>query len=160
MWKLAKKEDFRNIFDKFLGFTLKEPQDWCFTHFMKTFWNWIYDWLQNRNCFFLILHWVSFPTKKNNNKELISKKYPFFLNSSLVIPYIVIWFNVWNKELLALRNSFRLTKKFLIAKFDCTFIFTFFSFLALFAVHIGKIENLMNFLQQFIMNWTWTLELT
>ena len=34
--------------------------------------------------------------------------------------YIVLWFNVCNKELLALRNNFSVTKKFLIAKFDCT----------------------------------------
>ena len=54
-----------------------------------------------------------------NNKELIPKKLPFFLDSSLGIPYIVLWFNVCNKELLALRNNFRVTKKFLIAKFDC-----------------------------------------
>jgi hypothetical protein len=33
---------------------------------------------------------------------------------------MVLWFNVCNKELLALRNNFRVTKKFLIAKFDCT----------------------------------------
>ena len=39
------------------------------------------------------------------------------------IPYIVLWFNVCNKELLALRNNFRVTKKFLIAKFDCTIFF-------------------------------------
>ena len=32
---------------------------------------------------------------------------------------MVLWFNVCNKELLALRNNFRVTKKFLIAKFDC-----------------------------------------
>ena len=51
---------------------------------------------------------------------MIPKKYPFFLDSSLGIPYIVIWFNVCNKELLALRNNFRVTKKFVIAKFDCT----------------------------------------
>ena len=44
---------------------------------------------------------------------------PFFLDLSLRIPYIVLWFNVCNKELLALRNNFRVTKKFLIAKFDC-----------------------------------------
>ena len=31
----------------------------------------------------------------------------------------VLWFNICNKELLALRNNFRVTKKFLIAKFDC-----------------------------------------
>jgi len=55
-----------------------------------------------------------------NNKELIPKKLPFFLDSSLGIPYIVLWFNVCNKELLALRNNFRVTKKFLIAKFDCS----------------------------------------
>ena len=33
---------------------------------------------------------------------------------------MVLWFNVCNKELLALRNNFRVTKKFLNAKFDCT----------------------------------------
>ena len=59
-----------------------------------------------------------------NNKELIPKKLPFFLDSSLGIPYIVLWFNVCNKELLALRNNFRVTKKFLIAKFDCTNCFS------------------------------------
>ena len=88
---------------------------------MKTFWNQIYDWLQNRNCFFLILHWVSFPTKKGPIiKNWLQKTTNFFLDLSLGIPYIVIWFNVCNKELLALRNNFRVTKKFLIAKFDCT----------------------------------------
>ena len=51
---------------------------------------------------------------------MIPNKWPFFLDSSLGIPYIVLWFNVFNKELLALRNNFRVTKKFLIAKFDCT----------------------------------------
>ena len=35
---------------------------------------------------------------------------------------MVLWFDVCNKELLALRNNFRVTKKFLIAKFDCTLI--------------------------------------
>ena len=49
---------------------------------------------------------------------MIPKKLPFFLDSSLG-SYIVLWFNVCNKELLALRNNFRATKKFLIAKFDC-----------------------------------------
>ena len=41
-----------------------------------------------------------------------------FLDSSLGIPNKVLWFNVCNKELLALRNNFRVTKKFLIAKFE------------------------------------------
>ena len=31
----------------------------------------------------------------------------------------VLWWNVWNKELLTLRNFFVATKKFLKAKFDC-----------------------------------------
>ena len=44
------------------------------------------------------------------------------IDSSQGIPYIVLWFNVCNKELLALRNNFRVTKKFLIAKFDCIII--------------------------------------
>ena len=35
---------------------------------------------------------------------------------------MVLWFNVCDKEHLALRNIFRVTKKFLITKFDCTFI--------------------------------------
>ena len=43
---------------------------------------------------------------------------PFFLDSSLGIPYIVLWFNVYNKELLALRDNFRVTKKFFIIKFN------------------------------------------
>ena len=47
------------------------------------------------------------------------EKMVIFLES-LGIPYIVLWFNVFNKELLTLRSNFRLTKKFLIAKFDCT----------------------------------------
>ena len=51
---------------------------------------------------------------------MIPKKWLFFHDSSLCIPYIVLWFNVCNKELLTLRNNFRVTKKFLIAKFDCT----------------------------------------
>ena len=34
----------------------------------------------------------------------------------------ILWFNVCNKELLALRNNFRVTKKFLIAKLDCTLV--------------------------------------
>ena len=51
---------------------------------------------------------------------MIPKKWPFFLDSSLGIPYIVLWNNVCNKELLELRNNFRVTKKFLIAKFDCS----------------------------------------
>ena len=54
-----------------------------------------------------------------NNKELIPNKVAFFLDSLLGIPYIVLWFNICNKELLALRNNFRVTQKFLIAKFDC-----------------------------------------
>ena len=33
---------------------------------------------------------------------------------------MVLWLNVWNKELLSLRNFFVVTKKFLKAKFDCT----------------------------------------
>ena len=32
---------------------------------------------------------------------------------------MVLWLNVWNKELLTLRNFFVVTKKFLKAKFDC-----------------------------------------
>ena len=55
-----------------------------------------------------------------NNKELIPNKWQSFPDSSLGIPYKVLWFNVCNKELLALRNNFWVTKKFLIAKFDCT----------------------------------------
>ena len=66
LWKLVKKRGLTNFFWPIFGFyTKKSPQNWRFTHFMKTFWNQIYDWLQNRNCFFLILHWVSFPTKKD-----------------------------------------------------------------------------------------------
>ena len=38
---------------------------------------------------------------------------------SLLPSLTVLWFNVCYKELLALRNNFRVTKKFLIAKFDC-----------------------------------------
>ena len=52
-------------------------------------------------------------------ERALGQKLPFFLDSSLGIPYIVLWFNVCNKELLALRNNFRVTQKFLIAKFDC-----------------------------------------
>ena len=33
---------------------------------------------------------------------------------------MVLWLNVWNKELLTLRNFFVVNKKFLKAKFDCT----------------------------------------
>ena len=33
---------------------------------------------------------------------------------------MVLWLNVCDKEHLALRNNFRVTKKFLITKFDCT----------------------------------------
>ena len=69
---------------------------------MKTFWNQIYDWLQNRP---ILKNWF----QKNKH---------FFLDLLLGIPYIVFWLNVYNKELLALRNNFRVTKKFLIAKFD------------------------------------------
>ena len=32
---------------------------------------------------------------------------------------MVLWLNVCDKEHLALRNNFRMTKKFLITKFDC-----------------------------------------
>ena len=32
---------------------------------------------------------------------------------------MVLWLNVWNKELLTLKNFFVVTKKFLKAKFDC-----------------------------------------
>ena len=71
---------------------------------MKTFWNQIYDWLQNRP---ILKNWF----QKNKH---------FFLDLLLGIPYIVFWLNVYNKELLALRNNFRGTKKLLIAKFDCT----------------------------------------
>ena len=34
---------------------------------------------------------------------------------------MLLWLNVCDKEHLALRNNFRVTKKFLITKFDCTF---------------------------------------
>ena len=37
-----------------------------------------------------------------------------FLDSSSGIPYIVLWFNVCNKELLALRNNFRATNSSLL----------------------------------------------
>ena len=44
---------------------------------------------------------------------------PFFLDSSLGIPaYIALWLNVCDKEHLALRNNSRVSKKFLITKFD------------------------------------------
>ena len=52
-------------------------------------------------------------------KILIQKKYPFSLHFSLGIPYMVLWLNVCNKELLTLRNFLVTTKKFLKAKFDC-----------------------------------------
>lgn len=122
--KISKKRGLLKFFRPILGFyTKKSPQSWWFTHFMKTFWDQIYDCLQNRNCFFLILHWVSFPTNiRLMIKNWFQKNNQFFLDSSLGIPYIVLWFNVCNKELLALRNNFRVTKKFLIAKFDCTML--------------------------------------
>ena len=37
----------------------------------------------------------------------------------IYLTYMVLWLNVWNKELLTLRNSFVVIKKFLKAKFDC-----------------------------------------
>ena len=35
---------------------------------------------------------------------------------------MVLWLNVCDKEHLALRNNFRVTKKFLITKFDCIIV--------------------------------------
>jgi hypothetical protein len=76
---------------------------------MKTFWNPTYDWLQKRSI--KLIFFV--------NKSIDCKKIAISLDSSLGIPYLVLWLNVWNKELLTLRNFFVVTKKFLKAKFDC-----------------------------------------
>ena len=41
---------------------------------------------------------------------------------------MVLWLNVSDKEHLALRNNFRVTKKFLITKLDCKYTLCLFSF--------------------------------
>ena len=71
--------------------------------------------LQKQN-YFLILHQVLFSTKK---RTYFWDRVPFFLDSSLGIPYRVLWLNVCDNEHLVLRNNFRVTKKFLITRFDC-----------------------------------------
>ena len=52
-------------------------------------------------------------------------KYWFQKNSHfpLILHHMVLWLNVWNKEILTLRNFVVVTKKFLKAKFDCTMFF-------------------------------------
>ena len=50
---------------------------------------------------------------------------PFFLDSSLSLPFMVLWLNVCDKEHLVLRNNFRVTNKFLISKFDCIWLISF-----------------------------------
>ena len=57
--------------------------------------------------------------KRSIKLILFANKSHFPSDSSLGIPYTVLWLNVWNKELLTLRNSFVVIKKFLKAKFDC-----------------------------------------
>ena len=52
-------------------------------------------------------------------KVLIPKKQSLSLDSLSSILYMVLWLNVWNKELFTLRNFFGVTKKFLKVKFDC-----------------------------------------
>ena len=54
-----------------------------------------------------------------------------FLDSSLYIPYMVFWLNVCDKEHLVLRNNFKLTKKFLITKFDCICLLNYVRYLLL-----------------------------
>ena len=115
--KLAKKGDFRNILDQYLGFTLKRVlkiSDPCilWKHFGTKLMidckkETIFSWLFIRYYFQL---------KKD---MFLGSPVPFFLDSSLDIPYKVLRLNVCNKEHLALRNNFRVTKKFLITKFDC-----------------------------------------
>ena len=80
------------------------------THYMKTFWNHTYDWLQTRSI--KLIFFV--------NKSIDSKKIAIFPWFFIGIPYMVLWLNVWNKELLTLRNLFVVTKMFLKANFDCT----------------------------------------
>ena len=81
------------------------------THYMKTFWNHTYDWLQKRS-----IKLIFFVNKSIDSKKIAI--FPWFLG----IPYMALWSDVWNKELLTLRNFFVMTKKFLKAKFDCTWI--------------------------------------
>ena len=59
---------------------------------MKTCW--MID-LQNGNYFFLILHEVLFSTKK---RTCFWDPVPFFLDSSLGIPYTVLCLNACDKE--------------------------------------------------------------
>ena len=79
--------------------------------------------------FFLIPHQVSFPSKK---WTFFGDPLPDFCdleqNRIEQIPYMVLWLNTFDKEYLALRNNFRVTKKFLFIRFYCTrqFTMTFF----------------------------------
>ena len=59
---------------------------------------------------FKIPYTVKLGNKERFDKEQIGIKKPFPVNLLLLYK---------DKELLALRNIFRATKKFLIAKFDC-----------------------------------------
>ena len=66
-----------------------------------------------KSCFkYVIVSTVKLGNKERFDKEQISIKEPF--------PVTNLPFTYKDKELLALRNNFRATKKFLIAKFDCT----------------------------------------
>ena len=82
--------------------------------FYEIFWNLTYDWFAKTKLFILILYSLD--------------PVPFFLGSSLGIPYMVLWLNVWNKELLTLRDFLVVTKKFLKAKFDCRYYLNNLSF--------------------------------
>ena len=95
--KISKKRGLYNFFWLISGFyTKKCPWNLWSTHYMKTFWNHTYDWLQKRSIFV--------------NKSIDSKK--IAIVSSLGIPYMVLRLNVWNKELLTLRNFFWWPKSF------------------------------------------------
>ena len=65
-WKLAKKGDFRIFFDQFLGFTLKRVPEIDDSHILwKPFGTKFMTDGKTEMVFLLILHWVSFPTKKD-----------------------------------------------------------------------------------------------
>ena len=62
---------------------------------------------------------VKLGNKERFDKEQIGIKEPFPMTNLPFTSFIRP-----DKELLALRNNFRATKKFLIAKFDCTIFCT------------------------------------
>ena len=111
--KLAKKSGtLENVLTNFGVYTKKSPQN--STHFMKTFWNQSYGWFQKRNYFFLFFIRYHFQLEKYIFWGFCARFLGFRIECT---PYTVHWLNVCDKEHLALRNNFRVTKKFLITKF-------------------------------------------